>query len=140
MTDSSELIDEMIAKTPDWRGTTLAELRRIIHDADPEIVEEVKWKRPSNPMGAPVFEHDGIVCTGAILKERVRLSFPAGHSLPDPQKVLSAVTEGNKTRIIDVYEGDAVNESALRDIIRAAVDRNIAKAKPARKGSSSGVR
>jgi hypothetical protein len=128
----SDLIDEMIAKTPDWRGKTLAELRRIIHGADPEIVEEVKWKRPSNPMGAPVFEHGGIVCTANILKERVRLSFPAGLSLPDPHKILSAVTEGNKTRIIDVYEGDAVDESALMDIIRAAVERNRAKAKPAR--------
>jgi hypothetical protein len=128
----SELIDDMIAKTADWRGAGLAEFRRIIHGADPGIVEEVKWKRPSNPMGAPVFEHGGIVCTANILKERVRLSFPAGLSLPDPQKILSAVTEGNKTRIIDLYEGDAVDESALKDIIRAAVERNLAKAKPAR--------
>ena len=114
MPNPSEEIDELIAKTPDWRGTTLAELRRIIHDADPEIIEEVKWKRPSNPMGAPVFEHDGVVCVANILKERVRLSFPAGLSLPDPQKVLSAVSEGNKTRIIDLYEGGTVNESTLR--------------------------
>jgi hypothetical protein len=133
MPTASHEIDDMIAKTPDWRGAALAELRRIIHDADPEIVEEVKWKRPSNPMGAPVFEHDGIVCTGNILKERVRLSFPAGFSLPDPQKVLHAVTEGNKTRIIDLYEGDSVNEDALKDIIRAAVGRNLAKVKPTRK-------
>jgi hypothetical protein len=132
MPNLSELIDDMIAKTPDWRGAALAELRRVIHDADPGITEEVKWKRPSNPMGAPVFEHDGIVCTGAILKERVRLSFPAGLSLPDPQKILSAVTEGNKTRIIDLHEGDAVNESALKDVIRAAVERNLAKAKSSR--------
>ena len=126
------LIDEMIAKTPDWRGTTFAELRRIIHDADPEIIEEVKWIRPSNPLGAPVFEHNGTVCVGNILKERVRLSFPGGWSLPDPQKILSAVTEGNKTRIIDLYEGDTVNESALKDLIRAAVERNLAKVKPTR--------
>ena len=132
MPNLSELIDDMIAKTPDWRGTALAELRRVIHDADPEITEEVKWKRPSNPMGAPVFEHGGIVCTAAILKERVRLSFPAGLSLPDPQKILSAVTEGNKTRIIDLHEGDAVNQSALKDVIRAAVEHNLAKAKSSR--------
>jgi hypothetical protein len=132
MPNTSELIDEMIARTPDWRGAALAELRRIIHDADPGIVEEVKWKRPSNPMGAPVFEHDGIVCTGSILKERVRLSFPAGIGLPDPLKILSAVTEGNKTRIIDLREGDTVNERALKGVIRAAVERNLAKAKPAR--------
>ena len=131
MPNPSGLIDEIIAKTPDWRGTTLAGLRRIIHDADPEMTEEVKWKRPSNPMGAPVFEHNGIVCVANILKERVRLSFPAGLSLPDPQKILSSVSEGNKTRIIDLYEGDTVNESALRDLIRAGVDRNLAK--PARR-------
>jgi len=106
-------------------------LRRIIHDADPEITEEVKWKRPSNPMGAPVFEHSGIVCVANILKERVRLSFPAGLSLPDPQRILSSVSEGNKTRIIDLYEGDPINESALRDLIRAGVERNLAK--PARR-------
>ncbi|MDR3686589.1 MAG: DUF1801 domain-containing protein [Coriobacteriia bacterium] len=127
MPNPSELIDAMIAKTPDWRGTTLAELRRIIHDADPEISEEVKWIRPSNPMGAPVFEHNGIVCIANILKERVRLSFPAGLSLPDPQKVLSAVSEGNKTRILDLYEHDSINEDALKDVIRAAMRRNLAK-------------
>jgi len=132
MSNPRELIDEIIAGTPDWRGTTLAELRRIIHDADPEIAEDVKWRRPSNPMGAPVFEHNGIVCVANILKERVRLSFPAGLSLPDPQKILSSVSEGNKTRIIDLYEGDTVNESALSDLIRACVERNLAK--PERRG------
>lgn len=132
MPDESVLIDEMIALTPDWRGAALAELRRIIHDADPEIVEAVKWKRPSNPLGAPVFEHNGIVCTANILKERVRLSFPAGFSLPDPDNILTAVTEGNKTRIIDLRQGDRVNESALKTLIRDAVDHNLAK-KNARK-------
>jgi hypothetical protein len=133
MPSTSELIDEMIESTPDWRGQALARLRRIIHEADPDITEEVKWKRPSNPLGAPVFEHNGIVCTASILKERVRLSFPAGFSLPDPRNVLSAVSEGNKTRIIDVREGDEIDEGALRDLIRAAVDRNLAKARPAGK-------
>lgn len=132
MPTASQEIDDMIAKAPDWRGSALAEFRRIIRQADPEIVEEVKWKRPINPMGAPVFEHAGIVCTGNILKERVRLSFPAGSSLPDPQRVLSAVTEGNKTRIIDLHEGESVNADALQDIICAAVERNLAKARPAR--------
>ena len=135
MPNSSEEIEALIAATPDWRGTTLAQLRRIIRDADPEIVEVVKWKRPSNPMGAPVFEHDGIVCVANILKERVRLSFPAGLSLPDPHKILTAVSEGNKTRILDLRKGDTIDESALEDIIRAAVGRNLGKAKtkPARK-------
>ncbi len=123
----------MIRQTPDWRGAALAEFRRIIRDADPEIVEEVKWKRPSNPLGAPAFEHDGSVCTANILKKSVRLNFPAGFALPDPHGILTAVSEGNKTRIIDIGEGDTVNEDALRDLIHAAVERNLAKAKPARR-------
>jgi len=133
MPNPSELIDDMIAKTPDWRGTTLAELRRIIHDADPEITEEVKWKRPSNPMGAPVFEHNGIVCIANILKERVRLTWNAGASLPDPQELFNARLDSNTARAIDIYEGDTVNESALKGLIRAGVERNLAKVKPARK-------
>ena len=92
----------------------------------------MKWRRPSNPLGAPVFEHAGIVCTANILKASVRLNFPAGWALPDPHNILTAVTEGNKTRIIDLREGDTVDESALKDLIRAAVERNLAKAKPAR--------
>ena len=133
MPNPSELIDDMIAKTPDWRGTTLAELRRIIHDADPEITEEVKWKRPSNPLSAPVFEHNGIVCIANILKERVRLTWNAGTSLPDPQELFNARLDSNTARAIDIYEGDTVNESALKDLIRAGVERNLAKEKPARR-------
>lgn len=133
MPNPSELIDEMIRQTPDWRGAALDDLRRIIRDADPEIVEEVKWKRPSNPLGVPVFEHAGIVCTANILKKSVRLNFPAGYALPDPKGILSAVTEGNKTRIIDLREGDTVDESALSDILRASVERNLAKARRARR-------
>lgn len=128
MPEPNELIDEMIRKTPDWRGPVLADLRRIIHEADPDIAEEVKWKRPSNPLGVPVFEHAGIVCTGNILKASVRLNFPAGAVLPDPQGILSVVTEGNKTLILDLREGDSVDEEALKDLIRAAVQRNLAKA------------
>lgn len=134
MPNPSEEIDELIEKTADWRGTTLAELRRVIHEADAAITEEVKWKRPSNPSGAPVFERNGIVCTANILKERVRLSFPAGLSLPDPRGILRAVSEGNKTRVIDLHEGDTVDASALKDLVRAGVERNLAKAKPARGG------
>ena len=127
MANRSELIDGIIAKTPDWRGATLAELRRIVHEADPEITEEVKWRRPSNPMGAPVFEHNGIVCTGGILKGRVRLSFASGATLPDPQKLFNAALDGNKMRAIDVHEGDRIDEKALKALIRAAVDQNLAR-------------
>ncbi len=122
----AELIDEMIARTPDWRGATLEKLRRIIRDADPEIIEEVKWKRPSNPMGAPVWEHNGIVCIGGILKERVRLTLIAGTILPDPQKLYNAMLNG-KSRAIDFYEGDRLNEPALKALVRAGVEHNMAK-------------
>jgi len=131
MPNPTELIDEMIAKTPDWRGATLAELRKIIHDVDPEITEEVKWRRPSNPMGVPVWEHNGIVCIGGILKERVRLTLAAGASLPDPQKLFNAMLKG-KSRATDIYESDKLNESALKALIRAAVEYNLAKAKSAK--------
>src|SRR5512139_4125259 len=100
MPNRSEQIDDIIASTPDWRGATLAELRRVIHEADPEITEEVKWRRPSNPMGSAVFEHNGIVCIGILLKERVRLSLAGGASLPDPDKLFNAQLEG-KSRAID---------------------------------------
>jgi len=133
MPNRSKHIDEMITNTPDGRGATLAELRRVIHEADPEITEEVKWRRPSNPMGSAVFEHNGIVCIGVLLKERVRLVLAEGASLPDPDKLFNAQLEGNKSRAIDFYEGDALNKAALKSLIRAGVEHNLAKVKPARK-------
>jgi hypothetical protein len=131
MPGRSELIDELIAKTPDWRGATLAKLRKIVHAADPEITEEVKWRRPANPMGAAVWEHNGMVCIGVILKERVRLTLVAGASLPDPQNLFNAMLNG-KSRAVDVYEGDRLEEAALKDLIRAGVELNLAKARPAK--------
>lgn len=133
MPSRSELIDEMIAKTPDWRGETLAQLRQVIHAADPDIVEDVKWRRPANPAGSAVFEHNGIVCVGVVLKERVRLSFMEGASLPDPHGLYNAQLEGNKSRAIDFYEGVALPGADLTALIHAGVERNLAKAKPARK-------
>jgi hypothetical protein len=133
MLESTDPIDDLIAKTPDWRGATLAKLRGIIHEADPEIIEEVKWRRPSNPMGAPVWEHNGIVCVGNILKERVRLTFNAGAMLPDPQKLFNARLDSKTARAIDFYEGDDLRQGALTDLIRAGVELNLAKVKPARK-------
>jgi hypothetical protein len=131
MPHRNELVDEMIAKTPDWRGATLAKLRKIILAADPQITEEVKWKRPSNPMGVPVWEHNGIVCFGNILKERVRLTMVAGASLPDPQKLFNTMLNG-KSRAIDIHEGEMVNETALKAIVRSGVELNLAKKKPAK--------
>ena len=124
-------VDEMIAKTPGWRGATLRKLRRIVHDADPDISEDVKWKRPSNPMGSAVWTHDGMVCIGIILKERVRLSFSAGSTLPDPKKLFNAQLLG-KSRAIDVFQNEKLDERALTAMVKAAVAHNLAKARPAK--------
>jgi hypothetical protein len=119
-------VDELIAKTPDWRGAMLGKLRKVVRDADPEIAEDVKWKRPSNPHGSAVWSHDGQVCVGIILKARVRLAFSAGSSLPDPKKLFNAQLLG-KSRAIDVAENEKLDEPALKAIVRAAVAHNLAK-------------
>ncbi len=124
-------VDELIAKTPDWRGAMLAKLRKIVHDADPEIAEDVKWKRPSNPLGSAVWSHDGQVCVGIILKERVRIAFSAGSSLPDPKKLFNAQLLG-KSRAIDVFRNEKLDEQALKAIVKAAVGHNRAKTRPAK--------
>jgi hypothetical protein len=129
----SELIDDLIAQTPDWRGPTFAKFRKVIHDANPEMSEEWKWVRPRSG-GTPVWEHNGIVCFGGILKERVRLTLYEGASLPDPQKLFNAMLKGNKARAIDIYEGDEINEAALKALIRSGVEHNLAKVKPAKAG------
>jgi hypothetical protein len=133
MPSRSEQIDAMIAQTPDWRGETLARLREVIHSADPAIEEDVKWRRPANPVGTAVFEHNGIVCIVVILKERVRLGLWEGASLPDPQGLYNAQLEGNKSRAIDFNAGDDLRADALVALIRAGVEQNLAKVKPARK-------
>jgi len=132
MPNPSEIIDEIIKNTPGWRGVTLAQLRKIIHDADPEITEETKWRRPTNPNGTPTFEHNGIVCMVGILKERVRLTMNEGASLPDPDKLYNAMLIGNKARAVDFSEGDELNETALKALIRSGVERNLAKGKAAK--------
>ena len=123
-------VAELIAKTPDWRGAALAKLRKIVHDADPQIAEDVKWRRPSNPLGSAVWTHDGMVCVGIILKERVRLAFSAGSSLPDPKRLFNAQLLG-KSRAIDVSEGEVLDQPALKALVRAGVAHNLAKARPA---------
>src|SRR5271170_5756745 len=115
----SQIIDKQIAAVKDWRGETLAKLRRIIHDADPDIVEELKWK------GTPVFSHDGVVCLFKPFKDKVKLTFAEGAPLPDPEKLFNSMLEGNKWRAIDFFEGDEVKEHALKDLIRNAVAQNI---------------
>jgi hypothetical protein len=121
----SERIDELIAATPDWRGATIARLRRIVHEADPEIIEEWKW------LGSPVFSHGGIVCVITILKNKVKMTLPEGARLADPDRLFNAGLEGNKWRAIDICEGDKINESALEALIRSGVEHNIAKAESA---------
>ena len=109
----------------DWRERMLAQLRAIIHQADPAIVEERKWKKPSNPEGVPVFSHHGIVCTGETYKNAVKLTFARGAFLDDPAGLFNSSLEGNLRRAIDFREGDPVNEKALKALIRAAVTLNV---------------
>lgn len=127
---ASASIDEKIKQLGDWRGKTLAKVREIIHKADPEIVEEWKWVKPTNP-GTPVFSHGGIVCTGETYKDAVKLTFAKGASLPDPSRLFNSSLEGNVRRAIDIREGERINETALKDLIRAAVELNLqGKSKP----------
>ena len=136
-TSPSRLIDARIAALSDWRGETLARVRKLIKEADPEIVEEVKWRKPSNAMlGVPVWEHDGIICTGETYKAVVKLTFAKGAALEDPSGLFNASLEGSTRRAIDFHEGDKVDERALKALIRAAVALNAsartAAARPVR--------
>src|SRR5687768_6038846 len=111
----SDLIDARIKKLGDWRGETLARMRALIRAADPDVVEEVKWRKPSNAMlGVPVWEHDGIICTGETYKDYVKLTFANGAAVADPSGLFNASLEGNVRRAIDIGEGDKINEKALK--------------------------
>lgn len=123
----ARLIDAKIATLGGWRGTLLAELRDLIKQADPDVIEEVKWRKPSNPAGVPVWEHAGILCTGEIYKAYVKLTFANGASLPDPSGLFNASLEGGARRAIDIREGDAIDKAAFKAIIRAAVARNLSR-------------
>jgi hypothetical protein len=129
MTDSpSELIDARIAALADWRGGTLARVRALIREADPDIVEAVKWRKPSNAMsGVPVWEHGGIVCTGETYRDKVKLTFARGAALEDPSGLFNSSLEGNMRRAIDLREGDEIDEAAFKTLIRAAVALNMVR-------------
>jgi hypothetical protein len=115
---------------PDWREETLARMRALILEADPEMIEERKWKKPSNAMaGVPVWSHDGIVCTGESYKEVVKLTFAHGASLPDPSRLFNSSLEGTTRRAIDIYKGEKVDAPAFKALVKAAVARNTASAK-----------
>jgi hypothetical protein len=132
----SRLIDARIKELKDWRGETLARVRALIKQADPDVVEEVKWRKPSNSMlGVPVWEHAGIICTGETYKAVVKLTFAKGASLEDPSGLFNSSLEGNVRRAIDFHEGDKIDEKALKALIRAAVALNTsgrATARPVR--------
>jgi hypothetical protein len=121
---ASASIDAKINALGDWRGNTLGHLRQLIHEADPDVEEECKWMKPSNPAGVPVWSHDGIVCTGETHKQVVKLTFARGASLSDPKKLFNASLKGNMRRAIDLREGEKINEAAFKQLIRAAVAAN----------------
>src|SRR5690348_12516709 len=129
MANDSELIDAKIAQMSDWRGAAMAWMRRLIKDADPDVVEEVKWRKPSNPSGVPVWSHAGMICTGETYKDKIKLTFAQGASLPDPATLFNSSLEGGTRRAIDVREGEEVDENAFKELIRAAVATNLARQK-----------
>src|SRR5882762_9306123 len=129
---ASELISKRIAELGDWRGKTLSKIRKLIKQADPDVVEELKW------MGTPVWSHDGIICTGESYKSFVKLTFPKGASLKDPARLFNSSLEGNVRRAIDIHEGEDVDESAFKALVRQAVTLNRSgKSKPSKKAKST---
>lgn len=130
---ATDLIDAKIAGLGDWRGATLAKLRALIHAADAQVEETVKWQKPSNPSGVPVWEHAGILCTGETYKDKVKLTFAKGTALADPAKLFNSSLDGNTRRAIDLFEGDSVDEAAFKALVRAAVEANLEKPAKAKK-------
>lgn len=130
-TAATDLVDEGTPSTTDWRAATLAEVRRIVLEADPEIVEERKWIKPSNPLGVPVWSRAGIVCTGETYKNVVKLTFARGASLEDPRRLFNSSLDGNTRRAVDIREGETLDAAALKALIQAAIAENLR-----RKGST----
>jgi len=133
---ASELISKRIAELGDWRGETLSRMRKLIKEADPDVVEELKWVKSSSP-GTPVWSHDGIICTGESYKDVVKLTFAKGAFLEDPARLFNSSLDGNTRRAIDIHEGGEVDESAFKALVRQAVALNSSgKSKPSRKAKS----
>jgi hypothetical protein len=122
----SQLIDAKIAALGDWRGETLKRVRALIRESDPEVVEAVKWRKPTNPAGVPVWEHDGLICTGETYREKVKLTFAKGASIDDPTGLFNSSLEGNTRRAIDIREGDEIDGEALKALVSEAVALNMA--------------
>lgn len=128
-TSPSALIDAKLQGLGGWRGETLARLRALILDADPQMTEAVKWRKPSNPHGVPVWEHDGIVCTGETYKDKVKLTFDRGAALDDPSGLFNSGFAGNQRRAIDIFEGEEIDGAAFKALIRTAVEYNRSRKK-----------
>src|SRR5688500_2391996 len=125
---ASERIDKLIAELGDWRAETLSRMRKLVKQADPDVLEEIKWVKATSP-GTPTWSHDGIICTGEPYKAVVKLTFAKGASLPDPAKLFNSSLEGNTRRAIDIHEGEKVDATAFKALIRAAVELNTSGAK-----------
>lgn len=125
MASDSEQVDAKIAGIGGWRGETLARLRQLIRDADPEVVEEIKWRKPSNPAGVPVWSKGGIICTGETYKDKVKLTFARGAAVDDPAGLFNSSLDGNARRAIDIREGESIDEAAFMDLVRAAITANF---------------
>ena len=123
----SELIDARIESLDDWRGAALARVRQVIRQAVPDVVEQVKWRKPSNMLGVPVWEHHGILCTGETYRDKVKLTFADGAALDDPAGLFNSSLEGNTRRAIDLREGDQVDEAAFKALVREAVALNLSR-------------
>lgn len=123
----SKLIDAKLQAMGDWRGAALARARRLIREADPDVVEEVKWRKPSNPSGVPVWEHAGILCTGETYKDKVKLTFAYGAALDDPSGLFNSSLDGGTRRAIDIREGDQLDEAAFKALVKEAVVLNVSK-------------
>lgn len=136
-TPASQLVDERIRSLGDWRAEVLAAVRRLVHEADPDIVEEVKWARPGNPLGVPVWSRAGIVCTGETYKQAVKVTFARGASLPDPEGLFNSSLDGNTRRAIDIKEGETLDAGAFKKLVRAAIAENL-RAKDSKSGRRRG--
>ena len=121
----SQSIDARIEELPDWRGETLSRMRGLIQEADPDVVEEVKWRKPSNPNGVPVWSHDGTICTGETYKKKVKLTFAKGASLEDPAGLFNASLDAKVSRAIDIHEGDEIDEKAFTSLVLDAAALNV---------------
>ena len=126
----SQLIDAKVADLGDWRGALLERIRKLVREADPQVVEEVKWRKPSNPLGVPTWSRSGIICTGETYKDKVKMTFARGASLEDPAGLFNSSLDGGTRRAIDFHEDGEINEEALKNLIREGVAANLASKRP----------